>query len=83
MLVRGRDQADEGLDGPALHHSRRLVGRPGGDVGQSPGRLELDGRTVHEPQEGHELGDQAGADQLVDGGVLVPGQELPAFGTTQ
>lgn len=77
MLVRGRDQADEGRNGSTLYHSRRLIRCPGRNVSQSPGRLKLDGGTVCESQEGDKLWDQSNTDQLVDGRVFVTGQELP------
>lgn len=81
VLVGGCDQANKGRNGPAWHDSGRLLGRPGGDVSQSPGCFELDRRTVHISQEGDKLGDETSADQLVNGRMFVTRQQLPVFKT--
>lgn len=81
VLVGGCDQANKGRNGPAWHDSGRLLGRPGGNVSQSPGCFELDWRTVHISQEGDELGDETSADQLVNGRMFVTRQQLPVFKT--
>lgn len=83
VLMGGRDQAHEGVDGTAPHHGSGLIRRPGGDVGQSPGRLELDGRVRRHAEEGHELRDEPSADHLIDGGVFVSRQHLPVCGAEQ
>lgn len=79
VQVGGRDQVYEGGDGPPLNHSGRLIGRSGGDVGQSPGGLKLDGRKIHQSQEGHKLGDEAGADHLVNGRMFFAWQKFPGL----
>lgn len=83
VLLGWGDQADEGRDGPAIHHGGRLIRRPRGYVGQRPGRLELNRRAIGEGEEGHKLGDEAGSNHLVDGRVFVTGQQLPAPETLQ
>lgn len=79
VLVGGCDQANKGRNGPACHDSGRLLGRPGGDVSQSPGCFKLDRRTVHISQEGDKLGDETSADQLVNRRMFVTRQQLPVF----
>lgn len=74
VLVGGCDQANEGRNGPTRNNSCCLVSCARGNVGQSPGSLKLDWGTVHQPQEGDELGDQTSADQLVNGRMLVTRQ---------
>lgn len=81
MLVGGCHQAYKSGNGSALHHSSCLVRCPRGNVGQRPGSFKLDWRTVCEPQEGHELGDQTDTDHLVNRRMLVTGQQLPAHRT--
>ena len=54
-----------------------MPGRPGGDVGQSPGRLELQGGLVVHGQELHKARQQTGFHNLLQRRVLLPGEELP------
>ena len=74
VWVRWGHQADEGRDGPSLHHSGRLVRGARGDVGQGPRRLKLDGRALGQAQEDDKLGDEASVNDAVDWGVPLPGQ---------
>ncbi len=62
------------LHGPGLHHDARLVGRPGGDVGQRPRRLELQLRLG---EKRHEYGDESGLDERVDGRIPLFRENLP------
>lgn len=83
VLVGGCDQANKGRNGPALHNSSSLIRSPRGNVGQSPGGLELDRRTVHQSQKGDKLGDETSTDHLVNGRMLVTGQQFPVVRTAQ
>ena len=50
-----------------------MVGRTGGNVGQGPGGLVLEGRAIVPLEELDEAGDDAGIDYLLDGRILLDG----------
>ena len=54
-----------------------MPGRPGGDVGQCPGRFELQGGLVVHGQELHEAREQTGVHDLLQRRVLLPGEQFP------
>lgn len=56
-----------------------LLGRSGGNVGQSPGGFELN-QSVRGPEELDEAADNAGLDDALDGRVALLGKQLPEFG---
>lgn len=66
IVVGAHEQANEDRDGTLLDHHAGVVTRAAGDVGQRPGRLELEGRVVVALQELDELGHHARVNNVLD-----------------
>ncbi len=71
VVVGAHEESDEGGHGAVLDDHLGVLGRPGCDVGEGPGGLELQRGRVVPLQELNEARDHARVDDLLDGRVLL------------
>lgn len=80
VVVGREEEANEDGDGSHFHDHLGVLAGAGGDVGERPGRFELQGGVVVALEEFDEAGDDAALDDLLDGRVFLDGQEAAELG---
>ena len=76
--MRGRQELNQGLDGPSVHDSTSQLRSTRGNIGQSPGCLELQAGMKGWLQELHQPGNEPCVNNQLQRRVLFPGQHFPS-----
>lgn len=76
---RAAQKLDEDRNSTSFDNNLGLLGRSGGNVGQSPSSLELN-QSMRGPEEFHETAHDTCLDDTLDGRVALLGEQLPELG---